>query len=214
MTQIEITAQPRENKKPKQLRALGFIPANIYGEDGSLSIQLKQNDFTKLYNQVGESGLLYISVVGEKKLRPALIEEAQVDSLSGKHLHVSFHQVSLKEKITAEIPVEIEGEFKVDGGVMVQVKDIVEVEALPTDLPEKFVFSASVLTEIGQVITYKDLQYDKSKVTVLMGDGGEEEPLVIVQEQKEEVEETPAEETPVEGAEAAPTAETPAPAAE
>lgn len=214
MTQIEITAQPRENKKPNQLRALGLIPANIYGEDGSLSIQLKQNDFTKLYNQVGESGLLYISVVGEKKFRPALIEEAQVDSLSGKHLHVSFHQVSLKEKITAEIPVEIEGEFKVDGGVMVQVKDIVEVEALPTDLPEKFVFSASVLTEIGQVITYKDLQYDKSKVTVLMGDSGEEEPLVIVQEQKEEVEETPVEETPAEGAEAAPTTETPAPAAE
>lgn len=191
MTHTEITAQTRENKKPKQLRSLGYIPANIYGEGGSTALQIKQNDFIKLYNQAGTSGLLYLTITGEKKARPALIEEAQVDPISGNFLHVSFHQVSLKEKITAEIPVELEGEFKVSGGVMVQVKDMVEVEALPTDLPEKFVLSIEGLKEIGQALTYKDLQYDKAKVTVIMGESGEDEPLVIVQEQKEEVEEAP-----------------------
>ena len=140
-----------------------------------------------------------------------MIEEAQADSLSGKFVHVSFHQVSLKEKISAEIPVEIEGEFNVLGGVMVLVKDTVEVEALPTDLPEKFVFLAENLKEIGQTITYKDLSFDRSKVSLVLGEEGEDEPLIIVQEQKAEVEEV-AEvvEEGTEGSEAASTEDKPA----
>ncbi|OIP73880.1 MAG: 50S ribosomal protein L25 [Candidatus Pacebacteria bacterium CG10_big_fil_rev_8_21_14_0_10_36_11] len=211
MTQITATVQAREDKKPNQLRAAGILPANIYGEGKSVAVQLKQQDFVKLYNQAGESGLIYLTLEGDKEKHPVMIEEAQADSLSGKFVHVSFHQVSLKEKISAEIPVEIEGEFNVLGGVMVLVKDTVEVEALPTDLPEKFVFLAENLKEIGQTITYKDLSFDRSKVSLVLGEEGEDEPLIIVQEQKAEVEEV-AEvvEEGTEGSEAASTEDKPA----
>lgn len=198
MTQTQFSVQDREQKKPKALRKEGLVPANVYGEGESKAVQMKHQDFIKLYEEAGETTLIYLSIEGEKKKRPVLIEEVQIDSLSGKIIHVAFQQVSLKEKITAEIPVELEGEFNVPGGVLVLVKDMVEVEALPTDLPEKFVFSTEELTEIGQTIAYKDLDVDKEKVTILLGEEGEEEPLVIVQEQKEE---EVVEEAPVEGEE-------------
>ena len=187
MTQTNFSVQAREQKKPKQLRKTGLIPANVYGGGESTGVQMDYFEFAKLYEEAGESSLVYLSVGDEKKTRPVLIDEVQVDPLNGKFIHVAFKQVSLKEKITAEIPVEIEGEFNVVGGVLVVVKDNVEVEALPTDLPETFIFSAEDLTEIGQTITYKDLKIDRDKVSLILGEEGEDEPLIIVQEQKEEV---------------------------
>ncbi|MBT4124112.1 MAG: 50S ribosomal protein L25 [Candidatus Pacebacteria bacterium] len=193
MTQTNFTVQTRGDMKLKALRKSGVVPANIFGEGKSLAIQMEAQAFLNLYNEVGESGLIYMAVDGETKKRPVLIEEVQIDPISGKYIHASFHQVSLKEKVTTEIPVEIEGEFDVAEATLVIVKDSVEVEALPTDLPEKFVFSAESLTEIGQTITYKDLDFDPTKVTLILGDSGEDEPLVIVQGQKEEVIEEPEE---------------------
>jgi hypothetical protein len=70
--------------------------------------------------------------------------------------------------------------------VLVVVKDEIEVEALPADLPEKFEIDVSLLTEVGQMVTYADLKYDRSKVTLVLGEEGEEEPVVLVQEQREE----------------------------
>jgi large subunit ribosomal protein L25 len=187
MTQTNFSVQAREQKKPKQLRKTGLIPANVYGEGESTGVQMDYFGFAKLYEEAGESSLVYLSIGDEKKPRPVLIEEVQVDPLTSKFIHVSFQQVSLKEKIITEIPVEIEGEFNVVGGVLVVVKDNVEVEALPTDLPETFVFYAEELTKIGQTITYKDLKIDRDKVSLILGDEGEDEPLIIVQEQREEV---------------------------
>ena len=40
----------------------------------------------------------------------------------------------------------------------------VEVEALPTDLPEKFVLDISTLLKIGDDLKASDLQFDASKL--------------------------------------------------
>lgn len=195
MTQMKFSVAERSTKKPKQIRKMGLIPANVYGEKESKTVEMNYQDFIKLYDEAGESSLVYLTIEGEKKPRPVMIAEVQLDPISAKVSHVAFQQVSLKEKISAEIPVEIEGEFNVPGGVLVMVKNAVEVEALPTDLPENFVFSAEALTEIGQTITYKDLKIDREKVTLVLGEEGEDEPLIIVQEQRAEVEEAAAAET-------------------
>ncbi|MCC6711169.1 MAG: 50S ribosomal protein L25 [Candidatus Pacebacteria bacterium] len=203
MTQTKFAVKERETARPNQLRRKGLIPANVYGDGKSKAVQVGYQEFIKLYDEAGENSLIYLSIEGENKPRPVLIAETQLDPLTGKIIHVAFQQVSLKEKISAEIPVEVTGEFKVAGGVLVVVKNTVEVEALPTDFPESFVFSAEQLTEIGQTITYKDLVIDKTKVTLVLGEEGEDEPLIIVQEQKEEVEETPVDETEGDSTEAA-----------
>lgn len=192
MEKVIFSVEKRAAMKPRQLRVSGKLPANMYqsGKE-SVALQCGAQAFTKLYDQVGDTGLVYLSLAGEKEL-PVLIDEVQYN-YEGRVIHVVFRKVNLKEKIKAEIPVELVGEFAVDGAVLVLVKDSVEVEALPTDLPEKFEIDQSKLTEIGQVITLADLHFDQSKVELVLAEGEmpESVTLVSVQEQREEEVEEP-----------------------
>lgn len=204
----KFAAQKRDllGKKVAQLRRQGFIPANVYGVgQDSQAITISTKEFEKLYEKVGETGLVYLAVEGEKKDLPVLIGEVQYHPVSGELAHASFKQVDLSEKISAEIPVELIGENSVPGAVVVQVKDVIEVEALPTDLPENFQVDIAGLTEIGQSILISDLNYDKSKITLLIAEEELQSPLVLLEEVKEEVEPEPTEEaveaTPAEGGE-------------
>ncbi|HEX7017920.1 MAG TPA: 50S ribosomal protein L25 [Patescibacteria group bacterium] len=216
-TRHNLAAQPREimGKQVKRLRNQGFSIASVSTQEGtSTALQLDTKELQHLLQEAGESALLYLQVAGEKAERPVLIEEVQFHPVSGDILHLQFKQVNLKEKVTAEVPVEMTGEFKVSGGVLLTMKDAVEVEALPTDLPEKFVIDVSGLKEIGETITLAELTFDKEKVALVLDEEQTPESvtLVMVQEVKEEVEEAPVE--PAEGetpaAEAAPAAEAPA----
>jgi len=184
-------------KKVKQLRNQGSLPANITSHrEPSLSVVVNTATFNKLYTKAGDTTLIYLAVEGEKTPRPVLIDQVQVNSVTGASLHVVFKQVNLKEKIVAEIPVELVGEFKVANGVLLTVHDSIEIEALPTDLPEKFEIDVSLLTEIGQGFTFAQLVYDSSKITLQINEEEKESPILLVQEIKEEVEEVA---TPVEG---------------
>lgn len=184
MTQTDFSVDKRSNKKPNKLRNEGLLPANVYGGKGSQAIEMPTKAFEKLYSEVGDTGVVSL-VIGEEK-RAVMIDEVQTNVLTGDLIHAVFREVSLKEKLTAEVPVEVVGEFKVPDGVLVTVLDQIQVEALPTDIPEKFEIDLEKLTEIGQTITYKDLEFDASKVSLVMGEEGEDTPVLIVQEQKEE----------------------------
>ncbi len=190
----------RDGKKTvKQLRREGILPINIYGESkDSIMAQCPLNKFIALHRKMGESGLVYLQVEDKKEI-PALFDEIQTDPISGNFLHVVFQKVNLKEKIEAEIPLEFVGEVNVPNSVLVHVQDSVWVEALPADLPEKIVVDVAGLTEIGQSITLADLKVDRSKVTISVGEEmGDTEPVVILQEVKEEVAEEPTGEEPTE----------------
>ncbi len=201
---ITFSARPRIilGKKSNQLRAQSLIPANISGDlDKPIAVAVEKSAFVKLYDKVGDTGLVYLTVEGEKAARPVLINEVQVDPILNNVLHVVFRQVDLTEKVEAEVPVELVGELQVKDALVVTVHDAIEVSALPQDLPEKFEIDISLFTEIGQQVTFAQLSYDKSKVELMIEEEEMETPVVLVQEVKEEVIEEP--EAPVEGAEGA-----------
>lgn len=182
-------------KKVKQLRRELTVPGNVYGAKlGSQTIKFKLADFEQLYDAVGETSVIYLQLTNqddEKKEYPVLIDEVQLGPVSGQPLHISFKEVDLSKKIEAEIPLEVIGEFDISEAVMVQTRTSIEVGALPTDLPEKFVVDVSILEEIGQMITLADLDFDRDKVNLLEVETDEdlEKPVVLVQEQREEEEE-------------------------
>jgi len=149
-------------KKVKKLRKEGILPANIYGKNvKSLAVQVSLKEFLPVYKKVGETGIVEVMVEGEKTPRHALIHNVQKDPVTDQLLHADFHQVSLTEKITANIPVELVGESPAVAqklGVLIQPLSEVEVEALPTELPEQFTVDISGLKEIDQAITVGDLK--------------------------------------------------------
>ncbi len=214
---ISFSAKPRTliGKKSHQLRAINQIPANISGDlEKSLPISLDKTAFNKLYAKVGDTGLIYLTIDGEKKARPVLINEVQIDPILANVLHVAFRQVDLNEKVSAEVPVELIGELQVKNALVVTVQDAIKVSALPQDLPEKFEIDISQFTEFDQSVTFAQLSYDKSKVELEVEEEQLDTPVVLVQEVKEQVEEEPVAATPAEGEAAPADGATPAEGAE
>ena len=190
-----LKAQQRKvlGRKVKHLRGSGILPANIYGKKiKSQAIEVDLKEFQKIYNDVGETGLVELQLSKDKK--PVLIHHVQNDPVTDVPIHADFLQVDLKQKVTTSVPIEVSGESpaeKLSVGTAVQYLDEVEVEALPTDLPEKFVVDISGLSEVDQAIYLKDLSYDKAKVELK----ADAQAIVVKVEppQKEEVALPPAE---------------------
>lgn len=189
MNKKVLNAESREVKgrKVKKLRQQGLLPANVFGKKiASESIQVSDKEFKIVYKEVGDTGLITLTV--GKVEKPVLVHDVQVNPMTDEMIHVNFLQVDLKEKVEAEVPVELIGESPAEKqslGTVVQYINEIKVEALPTDLPEKFEVDTSELAEVDQAIYIKDLKYDKSKVEVK----NDPEEIVVKVEppQKEEV---------------------------
>lgn len=170
MQKKEIKIEKRDvvGRKVKGLRKQGILPANIYGKNlKSKAIQLPDKDFEELFNETGETTVISLKLKDEDI--PVLIHNIQKDPVSDEVIHVDFLKVDLKQKVTADVSVEIVGEApaqKQGLGTVVQHINELEVEALPTDLPEKFEVNIGNMAEVDQAIFVKDLVYDKSKIEI------------------------------------------------
>lgn len=154
-------------KKVKKLRRDGILPANVYGKDiKSTAVQLPTSEFSKTYAQTGETGLVDLDLEGTTI--PVLIQNVYKD-FRGRVLHADFFKVNLKEKVKANVPLEIIGEPKAVTekiGILMNILSEVEVEALPSDLLEKIEVNVAHLTNIDDQITVADLKVSP-EVTVL-----------------------------------------------
>ncbi len=150
-------------QKVKTLRKEGVLPANIYGKKvKSLAIQVSMRDFEKVYKEAGETGIVEITVDSSK--RPVLVNNVQMHPVTDVPIHIDFLQIDLKEKVTADVPIDLIGESPAEKsglGTVVQQINEIEVEALPTDLPEKFEIDMSKLTKVDMAVLVKDLKVDK-----------------------------------------------------
>src|SRR5438270_1291104 len=160
MKSLSLKAFPRSLAKRsavKKLRVTGRVPAVIYGRKiQPQNLEVTLTDIEDLiHHSVSETILVDLAVEGEATgQRLALVQEVQHHPLSGKVLHVDFHQVAENEKVTVTVPVETTGEaegVKTGGGVLEHVLFKIKARALPKDLPEQIVVDVSKLN-IGQAI--------------------------------------------------------------
>jgi large subunit ribosomal protein L25 len=173
MKKISLQVQERLllGRKVKQLRTARILPATIYGKKvPSMSVQVSQDDFAGAFKAAGETGLIELQVGGS--VRPVLVKGIQVHPVSGFPLHVDFYQVDLKEKVSANVPLEVVGEAPAVAekiGALLTLIDEIEVEALPTDLPENIEVDVSGLAKIGDVLQVKDLKLPSGVVALTDG---------------------------------------------
>ena len=198
--------------KVKQLRRTGAIPANLFGKTiESQAIQVNGVEFNRVYKEAGETSLIYVKVEGEDKERPTLVTSVHFNPITGDKLHVDFHQVNLKEKVTANVPVEIIGESELvnsNEAVLSQSLNEIEIEALPTEIPESITFDISSLKTVGDHLLVSDakvsadveIKTDPEQMVVSLQEPMKEE-VIPVEEVPEDATgaETPAEGEAVEG---------------
>lgn len=187
-------------KKIKKLRREGILPANIYGKGlKSTAVQVSMKEFTELFDEVGETGLVDVTLDG--KARPSLIKNVHMNYHTHMPLHADFYQVNLKEKVKTMVPLTIVGEANAVTekiGLMIQPLNEVEVEALPEELPETIEINVEPLAAIDEQITVGDLTAPAG-VTILT------DPTQTIVKIAELVVEEPEEEVAAEGEEIAET---------
>jgi len=169
---LNATIRTQLGRKVKAIRKQAQIPATVYGKGvKSASVAVAADVFGKVYGEAGETGLIELHV--DKDTRPVLIHHVQIDPVTSHPLHIEFHQVDLKEKVHAKVPVELVGEAPAVAqklGVLLAVLNDIEVEALPTELPERITVDVSKLTEVNQEVKVSDLKV-AGDVTVLTDAG-------------------------------------------
>ncbi|MCL6558693.1 MAG: 50S ribosomal protein L25 [Firmicutes bacterium] len=162
MAELEALLRPEENKSHKrELREKGLIPAVVYGKNvGSMSIAVDAKELSSILEKAGPNTLIDMRVKenGKTKKHKVVVKAVQHDPIRRDLLHADFHQVSLKDKVHAIVPVHLTGTAQgvVAGGVLSPILRRVEVECLPTRIPEAIKVDVSGLG-IGEAITVADL---------------------------------------------------------
>ena len=176
MKSVLLNAAPRVLSRragAKALRSGGRIPAVVYGRQAApQNLEVNAKEMKDLiHHSVSENLLVDLTVKDDARpKRLALVQEVQHHPLTGKVLHVDFHEVAENEKVTVLVPVETSGEaegVKTDGGVLEHVLFKIKVRGLPKDLPEVITVDVSHL-KIGQAIHLGDIKAPEK--TEILGD--------------------------------------------
>ncbi|HUC87452.1 MAG TPA: 50S ribosomal protein L25 [Candidatus Saccharimonadales bacterium] len=147
-------------KAARRLRAEGEVPAVVYGHGADAQpVAVDGRELEKVYAKAGGNQMIGLKI-DDARQKNALIHDVQLDSRTGHILHADFYLVRMDEKIKTEVPLHFTGESTAvyqQEGTLVRPLEMVEVEALPGDLPESFSVDIAILDDFDKTITVGDL---------------------------------------------------------
>ena len=161
--EIDVQKRGRVGKGvARQLRRNGKIPAVLYGNGQSLLLSMDPKVARHIIlSQAGHTGLLTVRIGdGDKQEEHvAVLQDHQVDPITGAVLHVDLFEVSMDKALRARVPVTIIGGVPVgvkEGGSLHQPIRELHIECLPAQLPDHVEVDAEPL-QIGQGIRVQDV---------------------------------------------------------
>jgi large subunit ribosomal protein L25 len=149
-----VTSRSAEGSRAaRRLRRSGRVPGVVYG-GGAESVGFDADARELRLALAGSGAVLDLSVDGGRAT-PVVLKEAQRDPVRGQTIHVDMLRVRLDEAIHALVPLELTGIDDApgvkEGGVLEQITRELNVEALPTAIPESIVYAVGEM-EIGDTI--------------------------------------------------------------
>jgi len=157
-TKLPITPRdPEGSRATRRLRRSGRVPGILYGGDGEpMTFSV---DARELRHALAASGAV-LEIVDEGTATPAVLKSAQYHPVRGETMHVDLLRVNLNVAIHAVVALELTGGDDSpgvkDGGVLEQITRELNIEALPTAIPEFVTFDVSHL-EINDTVTLAQL---------------------------------------------------------
>jgi large subunit ribosomal protein L25 len=173
MADIELSVKPRRvlGKKVAALRRQGITPANVYGRNlESKAVEVETVVLTHLLRSAGRNVIIDLHIEGEDSPRPVMLRAVQREPATSKLLHVDFYQVSLTQKMRAEVPLILVGEppaVAEFGGILLQSLDSITVEALPGDIPAHVEVDVTTLTQLDDAVHVRELPIDPTRVHIM-----------------------------------------------
>jgi large subunit ribosomal protein L25 len=160
---LEVDKRDVVGKAVKRLRADGLVPAVIHdhGKE-SVHIAVQYVPLLKAYEAAGKHHT--VTLKGAGKDYTTLIKSADFDPKKHMLRHVVFNAVNANQTVTAEIPVHIKYAEGNDvspaeraGLVVLMQLEAVEVDAVPSKLPDALYFDGEKLVEVGDHVTVGDI---------------------------------------------------------
>jgi large subunit ribosomal protein L25 len=167
-----LTAEIREGvgkEKAKKLRSKGLIPAIFYGPRAqTIPLVIHSKELAKaLQTEAGENVLIDLDIRkgAQSDRKVVMLKDIQVDPLQRVTLHTDFYEVAMDEMVTVEIPVHLVGkpEGTKMGGILEQVRRVIQVQCLPGDIPKSIDIDVSALN-IGDSIHVQEINVEKAKI--------------------------------------------------
>jgi large subunit ribosomal protein L25 len=160
---IELGAQTRTTIGTgiKALRRAGDVPGVVYGHNIAAShVQINARELAGVLRKSGRNTLITLNIGGTPHM--VLTREVQRDPVTRDLLHIDFYEVSMTEKVNANVRIIVTGDavnadIKSGVGVLLQERSTINIECLPSDLFESITVDVSGLS-IGSVVRVKDLQ--------------------------------------------------------
>ena len=162
MEKVVLKAERRDviGKQVKAMRRAGKLPAVIYGRHTEpINVVLDAHNASLILGRVTSSSLVTIELDGKEY--PTLVREKQRDYIKNRLLHVDFLAVSLTESLRASVSLNFVGvsmAVKDFNAVLVTNLQLLEVECLPTDLPERIDVDITALEHPGDGIRVRDVK--------------------------------------------------------
>ena len=134
------------SRASRRLRREGLIPGVVYGgsDGGCTSVRI---DARELRSALLSSSAVIDVQVGGGKARPVIVKDQQLHPVRNDILHIDLLEVRLDEKIQTTVPLELEGAEEApgakEGGVVEHVTRELNIESLPTSIPERIVADVS-----------------------------------------------------------------------
>jgi large subunit ribosomal protein L25 len=171
--QFTVEATVREDRGKnvaRRLRATGHVPAVLYGGKGeSLAVAVNAKQIAGiLRSESGHNTIFTVKLAGQKDVN-VIVKDWQVDPVKGTLLHVDMLRVAMDVRMRVKVPVHFDGEpqgVKLQGGIFEVVTREVEIECLPTDIPDEFRMDVTPLM-IGKHLRAADLPFDPAKVKLV-----------------------------------------------
>jgi large subunit ribosomal protein L25 len=190
----EVQARPREargSRACRRLRRQGLVPAVLYGRgEPNLLLTVRQHDLEHLLAE--RAFIVMVNWDGQQET--AQLKDIQYDALGDTVVHADFVRISLTESVVVSVPVETHGEARgvTEGGVLDLREHTLEVECLPSAIPENIRVEIAEL-EIGDDLRISDIAFPEGVAPV-----AEPDAVVVVISPPAEVEEEEVEGIPEE----------------
>jgi len=157
-SEATLTAEPRtESGKSaaRRLRSRGLVPGNLYGREADAqSVQIDAHDLELLVTRISVENTLVDLKVSGGKPRRVLIREIQRHPWRAHILHVDFYEITAGEKIKVSVPIHLVGApigVRNEGGILQQNRHELEVECLPSEIPDAFEVDVTELDINGSI---------------------------------------------------------------
>jgi large subunit ribosomal protein L25 len=160
----------RGKNAARRTRRGGEIPAVLYGaQKQAIALSVNAKQLSQILRSEAGHNTIFTVKVAEGHEERAMLKDWQIDPVSGMLLHADLVRIAMDVRMRVKVPVHTFGEpqgVKVQGGIFETVTREIEIECLPSDIPEEIKVDVTEMV-IGKQLRAGDLPLDAGKIKLV-----------------------------------------------